>query len=152
PHLHAHCFVFNATWDKDEKKFKAGQFRNIKRDMPYYQARFHKRLSDKLSEIGYEIERTKTSFEIKGVPKRVVEHFSTRTDEIGRIATEKGIHSAKDLDALGARTRGKKQSGMAMSELRQEWKRQIKDIEIAENLNDSPDYNATIRKPKQKDF
>lgn len=152
PHLHAHCFVFNATWDKDEKKFKAGQFRNIKRDMPYYQARFHKRLSDKLSEAGYEIERTKTSLEIKGVPKRVVEHFSKRTDEIGRIATEKGIHSAKDLDALGARTRGKKQSGMSMSELRQEWKRQIKDLEIAENLNDSPEYNATIRKPKQKDF
>ena len=152
PHLHSHCFVFNATWDKEEQLYKAGQFRNIKRDMPYYQAKFHKVLSDKLIDAGYDIERTKSSFEIKGVPPRVVEHFSKRTDEIGRIAEEKGIHSAKDLDALGARTRSKKQKGMSMPELRQEWKRQILELEIAENLNDNPDYNATIRKPVQKHY
>src|SRR5690606_18906380 len=50
PHLDAHCFVFNATWDDVEKEFKAGQFGEIKRAMPYYQARFHKLLSDKLIE------------------------------------------------------------------------------------------------------
>jgi conjugative relaxase-like TrwC/TraI family protein len=44
PHLHAHCFVFNATWDDTERRNKAVQFRDIKRDMPYYQARFHKYL------------------------------------------------------------------------------------------------------------
>lgn len=152
PHLHAHCFVFNATWDKDEQSYKAAQFRDIKRDMPYYQARFHKTLADKLSSAGYEIERTKSSFEIKGVPKRVIEYFSKRTDEIGRIAEEKGIHSAKDLDALGARTRSKKQQGMSMSELRQEWKRQIRALETAENLDNNPEYNAPIRKPKERDY
>lgn len=151
PHLHAHCFVFNATWDNSENRFKAAQFRNIKRDMPYYQARFHKRLSDKLSHAGYDIEQMKNSFELKGVPKRAIEHFSKRTDEIGRIATEKGIHSAKDLDALGARTRSKKQAGMSMAELRQEWKRQIKQLESTENLNDDPAYNAPIRSSKHKD-
>ena len=147
PHLHAHCFVFNATWDKDEQSFKAAQFRDIKRDMPYYQARFHKILSDKLIEAGYEIERTKSSFEIIGVPKRVIEHFSKRTDEIGRVAEEKGITSAKDLDGLGARTRGKKQAGKSMSELRQEWKRQIRELEATESLDHDPEYNAPIRKP-----
>jgi conjugative relaxase-like TrwC/TraI family protein len=24
PHLHAHCYVFNATWDATEQQFKAG--------------------------------------------------------------------------------------------------------------------------------
>src|SRR6185437_6126887 len=38
PHLHAHCVTFNVTYDKTEKQYKAGQFRDIKRDMPYYQA------------------------------------------------------------------------------------------------------------------
>ncbi len=152
PHLHAHCFVFNATWDKDEQSYKAAQFRDIKRDMPYYQARFHKVLSDKLIEAGYDIKRTKSSFEIKGVPPRVIEYFSKRTDEIGRIAEEKGIKSAKDLDALGARTRGKKQAGMSMPELRQEWKRQIRALETAESLNDNPEYNAPIRKPKEHNY
>ncbi|WP_410879466.1 MobF family relaxase [Myroides sp. DW712] len=152
PHLHAHCFVFNATWDEDEKSYKAAQFRDIKRDMPYYQARFHKTLADKLSLAGYEIERTKNSFEIKGVPKRVIDYFSKRTDEIGRIAEEKGIHSAKVLDALGARTRSRKQQGMSMSELRQEWKRQIRQLETVVNLDNNPEYNAPIRKPKERNY
>src|SRR6218665_3669623 len=66
PHLHSHCFVFNATWDDQEKRIKAGQFRDTKRDMPYYQARFQKRFSDNLAELGYGIRLTKTSFEVEG--------------------------------------------------------------------------------------
>src|SRR5690606_1852215 len=130
PHLHAHCFVFNATWDEVEKEFKAGQFGEVKRDMPYYQARFHKMMSDKLVESGYQIKRTKGSFEIVGVPQQVIDHFSKRTNEIGQIAAEKGITDAKELDGLGARTRSKKRKGKTMEELRQDWKAQIKALEI----------------------
>lgn len=126
PHLHAHCFVFNVTHDESENRLKAVQFRDIKRDMPYYQARFHKRLSDSLTELGYEVQRTEASFEVKGVPGRVIDLFSKRTDEIGRVAKEKGITSAKELDALGARTRAKKQQGLSMPELRRAWKEQIR--------------------------
>jgi conjugative relaxase-like TrwC/TraI family protein len=129
PHLHAHCFVFNATWDETEKQFKAGQFRDIKRDMPYYQARFQKRLADKLQELGYQVRRTDKSFELEGVPQQVVELFSKRTDEIGRVAKEKGITDAKELGELGARTRAKKQKGMSMADLKTEWRRQIKQLE-----------------------
>src|SRR5205085_10989680 len=32
PHLHAHCFAFNVTRDEQEQRFKAGQFRDLKRD------------------------------------------------------------------------------------------------------------------------
>ena len=125
PHLHAHCFVFNATWDETERQIKAAQFRDIKRDMPYYQARFHKRLSDQLMALGYEIRRTEKSFEVEGVPQRVIDLFSKRTDEIGRVAQEKGITDAKELSELGARTRAKKQAGLSMAELKSDWKRQI---------------------------
>lgn len=125
PHLHSHCFVFNATWDEQEQRIKAGQFRDIKRDMPYYQAVFHKRLSDKLIDLGYQIDKTDKSFEVKGVPKEVVALFSKRTDEIGRIAKEKGITDAKELGELGARSRSKKQKGTSMSELKQQWAEQI---------------------------
>lgn len=145
PHLHSHCFVFNATWDDVEKRYKAVQFRDIKRDMPYYQARFHKILSDKLIEAGYEIIRTKNSFEIKGVPKDVISHFSKRTDEIGRIAKEKGIDSAKDLDALGARTRAKKKSGLTMDELRQGWVEQIHSLKDKDNPEHQAEYDTPIR-------
>jgi conjugative relaxase-like TrwC/TraI family protein len=126
PHLHAHCFVFNATWDKDEQQFKAGQFGDIKRDMPYYEARFHKRLADRLINEGYAIRKTDRFFELEGVPQNVITMFSKRTDEIGRVAKEKGITDAKELDALGARTRSKKLKGFTMAELKTHWKDQIK--------------------------
>jgi len=140
PHLHAHCFVFNATWDETEKQFKAGQFRDIKRDMPYYQARFQKRLADKLQELGYQVRRTEKSFELEGVPQQAIDLFSKRTDEIGRVAKEKGITDAKELGELGARTRAKKQKGMSMAELKTEWRRQIKELEA-----DGKEQGGTIR-------
>ncbi len=145
PHLHSHCFVFNATWDEEEKKYKAGQFRDIKRDMPYYQARFHKRLSDKLMDIGYEVRRTGKSFEIDGVPQKVIDNFSKRTDEIGRVAKEKGITDAKELGELGARTRSKKQKGRTMDELKGLWKEQIDALEI-----EKPETETPIRFALQK--
>ncbi len=128
PHLHAHCIVFNATYDPDEERIKAARFRYIKRDMPYYQAMFHKRLSDRLIDLGYDIQRTKKSFEIAGVPARITKHFSKRTDEIGRFAKEKGITDPKELDQLGARTRSKKQKGYTMTDLKAEWRRQIREL------------------------
>ena len=45
PHLHAHCYTFNATFDESENKIKAGQFRELKRDASYYEAGFHTRLA-----------------------------------------------------------------------------------------------------------
>src|SRR5260370_14455787 len=38
PQLHAHVFVFNTTWDGEEKRWKPGQFRELKRDPPYFPA------------------------------------------------------------------------------------------------------------------
>ena len=137
PHLHSHCFVFNVTWDEQEKRYKAGQFRDIKRDMPYYQALFHKRLSDKLMEAGYAIRKTASSFEIVGVPQKAIDLFSKRTDAIGQYAKDNHITDAKQLSELGARTRSKKQKGLSMEELKESWREQIKalgnDPEQSEN-------------------
>ncbi|MCB9352239.1 MAG: relaxase domain-containing protein [Lewinellaceae bacterium] len=44
PHLHQHVFVFNATYDKKEERFKAAQFGDIKANAPYFEAAFHSRL------------------------------------------------------------------------------------------------------------
>jgi conjugative relaxase-like TrwC/TraI family protein len=142
PHLHAHCFVFNATFDAHENKIKAAKFRDIKRDMPFYQAKFQKRLADNLVKLGYQIRKTKTGFEIEGVPQEVINHFSKRTNEIGRVAKEKGITNAKELDALGALTRGKKQRGWSMQQLKDEWRRQVKEANKANSNIDKPIRHA----------
>ena len=147
PHLHSHCFVFNATWDDVEKEIKAGEFGNIKRDMPYYQARFHKKLSDKLIAQGYNIRLTKKSFEVEGVPQGVIDLFSKRTNEIGEFAKEKGITDVKKLSELGARTRAKKQKGLGMDELKQGWREQVREF----NDNNMAEVEQPVRYGKKQE-
>jgi conjugative relaxase-like TrwC/TraI family protein len=127
PHLHAHCFVMNVTFCKKDRQFKAGQFRDIKRDMPYYQAMFHKNLSDRLIGLGYAIRRTKNAFEIVGVPDQVITLFSKRTNELGQLAKDYNITDADELDALGARFRQKKQKHLTLAQLKRHWRQQIAD-------------------------
>jgi len=148
PHLHAHCYVFNMTWDGVEQKMKAGQFRYINKDMPYYQAVFHKRLADTLVGLGYRVRPTDQSFEVEGIPPDVIALFSKRTDEIGRVAKEKGITDAKGLSELGARTRGKKQKGLSMPELKEAWKAQIR---TQETVMDSTIPDAPVRFGKDRE-
>jgi len=146
PHLHAHCVTFNISYDKIEKQYKAGQFRDIKRDMPYYQAGFHLRLADKLASLGYRIRRTKNAWEVEGVPEEVIRLFAKRTDAIGRAAKEQGITDAKEKDKLGARTRSKKQKGLTMAELKKDWRRQIHALGMAdgETGKDPLRYNPAL--------
>ena len=121
PHLHCHCFTFNATYDEVERKFKAGQFHNIKRDMPYYEARFHKRLADKFSKLSYGIRKKAHGFDLAVIPQKAIDYFSKRTNHIGQVAKEKGITDPKALDELGAKTRAPKQKDRDMVSLRGEW-------------------------------
>ena len=80
PQLHAHCFAFNATWDDQERRWKAGQFRDLKRDAPYFQAGFRVRLANKLQDLGFGIERKRDDFEIAGMPAAAIKRFSRRTE------------------------------------------------------------------------
>src|SRR6266566_2115318 len=91
PQLHAHCFVFNSTWDDEEHRWKAGQFADIKRDAPYFQAAFRVRLANRLQDLGFGVERKRDDFEIAGIPKDILGRFSRRTALIEKVAQQKGI-------------------------------------------------------------
>jgi conjugative relaxase-like TrwC/TraI family protein len=130
PHLHAHCFTFNATFDSIEGKWKAGQFGNIKRDAPFYEATFHARLAGKLSTLGYGIQRNAKSWELASVPLSVIDKFSRRTAEIEAIAKQKNITDAKAKDALAAKTRASKRKGVGFDDLRREWKERLTTNEL----------------------
>ena len=152
PHLHCHCFTFNATFDEVENKFKAAQFHNIKRDMPYYQARFQKRLADKLSDLGHPIRKTNNGFELAFIPQKAIEYFSKRTNLIGQVAREKGITDAKALDGLGAKTRSAKIKNLLMPELIKKWQEQIEenDLKSLEEEKRTTDY--TLDADKSVDY
>src|SRR5271166_5314039 len=89
PHYHIHAYVFNATFDPEEERWKAGEFGNIKRDAPFYEAAFHARLAEKLLENGFAIRRTDRDFEFASVSRELIEKFSKRTRLIEQLALER---------------------------------------------------------------
>jgi ATP-dependent exoDNAse (exonuclease V) alpha subunit len=125
PHLHCHCFTFNLTHDPVENRMKAAQFGGIKRDINYYQARFHARLSDRLIQLGYEIRRTRTMFEVVGIPKEALDLFSKRSQVVQKFIRDNNITDPKEKSEVAARTRSRKQKGLTMSQLKTEWRKQI---------------------------
>jgi conjugative relaxase-like TrwC/TraI family protein len=122
PHLHAHAFCFNTTWDNKEQAWKAGQFRDLKRDAPYFEAVFHSRLAHRLHELGLPIERGKHGWELAGVDRETIEKFSRRTAQIEEKAKEKGIDDADAKAELGAKTRQSKKKELSFPELQTVWR------------------------------
>jgi conjugative relaxase-like TrwC/TraI family protein len=127
PHLHAHCFTFNATFDGVEQQWKAAQFREIMRHAPYYQATFLTRLANNLMAIGYDVRPVAKAFEIAGVPDAVLKQFSKRTMKIKETAERLKITDPRLLDRLGALTRKAKKSDLTFTELRRLWKMEVSD-------------------------
>ncbi len=121
PQLHAHVFAFNATFDDHERQWKAGQFRDLKRDAPYFQAAFRVRLANRLQNLGFEVERKRDDFELSGLPAGVLKRFSRRTTLIEQVAADRGITDPKLKDALGAETRENKSKALDSFALRRTW-------------------------------
>jgi conjugative relaxase-like TrwC/TraI family protein len=120
PHLHAHCYAFNATYDPVEEKWKAGQFGDIKRDAEYYEAAFHARLAKKVGELGYVVGRSGDWWEIKGLSRETLEKFSQRTEKIEEAAKRGDVQDAHAKEKLAALTREKKVT-TSMAHLKREW-------------------------------
>jgi len=121
PHLHAHCFTFNATFDEHEDRWKAGQFREVVRAAPYFEAAFHARLSRSIADLGLAVERTKAGWEVAGLGKALLDKYSRRSAKIEDMAREKGITDRHEKSELGARTREKKGEPRSLDALRAEW-------------------------------
>ena len=154
PHLHAHCYAFNTTWDDVEKKWKAGQFRDLKADAPYFEAAFHARFSRRLTELGYGIERTAKSWELAGMPQRVLDEFSKRTEQVEQKARELGITSAKQKDGLAALTRERKRKDIEKSELCELWDKRISvdERQAIQNLRNTVITTPKVSEMKAMDF
>jgi hypothetical protein len=129
PQLHAHVFAFNTTFDEEEHRWKAGQFRELKRDAPYFQAAFRVRLAGRLQDLGFGVERKRDDFEIAGLPADVLKRFSRRTALIEKVAKEKGISDPDRKAELGAETRESKGSALRWESLRKEWTTRLTDRE-----------------------
>lgn len=122
PHLHAHCFAMNSTFDSVENRWKAGNFRELMANAPYFEAAFHSEFAGRLVALGMPIERTDKGWELSGVNRELVEKFSRRTEQIDEWAREKGITDPALKAEGGARTREHKQKDLKFEDLQKTWK------------------------------
>ncbi len=122
PHLHMHVYALNATHDRIENIWKAGEFSRIKRDASYYQSAYHVRLAAELQKLGLDIVPTKDAFEIAGIQRSLISKFSRRTDSINELAKLLGINDASHKSELGAKSRAGKRKDLSLSQLRHIWK------------------------------
>lgn len=148
PQLHKHVIVQNLVYDEMESKWKAGQFRNIKANAPYYQTLFRSHFAKGITEIGYDIERSKSDFEVKGFDRGLIDKFSRRTLEIEDKAKELGLEYAEDKAALGAKTRASKIENINRDEMQQEWRGRLTEreenlIHSAKNSTNGDDLKIT---------
>lgn len=151
PQLHKHAFIFNATFDEKEKKWKAGQFRNLKANAPYFEAVANSHFASELQKVGYQIERNKNDFEIKGFERETIMKFSNRTKQIEDKAKELGLTYVEDKAALGAKTRAKKLKELNRDELRKEWKGRLNQRENSLVFN-SKNKNTDSIKNEEKEI
>ncbi len=125
PQLHAHCFVFNTTWDAEEGRWKAAQVGQIKADAPYFEAGFRVRFANKLQDLGFGVMRKRGDFELEGISAAMIRRFSKRTEQIEKVAKERGITDPKRKAELGAETRERKQKELPWPELQSIWGSQL---------------------------
>jgi conjugative relaxase-like TrwC/TraI family protein len=130
PQLHVHAVVFNATFDREEGQWKAGQFGELKANAPYFQAVFRVRLANRLKAIGYDIKQKKDDFEIVGVPERTLKEFSRRTGLIEKLADQLGIVKPESKAKLGATSREPKKEGQTWRSLVAGWEKRLKEGEL----------------------
>jgi len=131
PHLHAHCFVMNATHDSVGDKYKALQAGDIKANAPYYEAAFHARLTNKLQHMGIATQATGKFWEIAGIDRSTLLKFSNRHEEIQKAAEKFGITKAESIAELAGYTRQKKQGGFTQDSLREIWQDRLTQEEKA---------------------
>lgn len=130
PHLHSHVYAFNLTHDGTEKRWKAGQFGDLKRDATYFEAAFDTRLAHKLNTLGIATRKNSAySFEVAGTPKSLIDKFSNRRNQIEAKAEEKGIYDPDGKHSIGYYGREHKDTGASKSELRREWDSRLSDDE-----------------------
>lgn len=154
PHLHQHCFIFNATWNEKKQRHQAIEMGTVKGNAPYYEAVFNSRLANNLQELGYQIERDERSFQLKDFGRNIIDKFSNRTAEIEKRAKELGITYTEDKSQLGAKTRGQKRKDLGNDELLETWAERLtpQEAELIGNAKKDPfddSGNTSGNKPKE---
>lgn len=123
PQLHTHFTVFNATFDQQEKCWKALEARRMYDAMRYATAVYRNELAQRVQQVGYRIRPAKHGFEIEGVDDQVLKRFSKRSQQRDAVVKEMeqrlGHKLTNDGIALAVhQSRARKLKGISTAEVR----------------------------------
>jgi len=93
PQLHNHYVVMPATWNPERQRWMALEAREIYEQTKYLTEIYRNELAKEVGKLGYEIERQKHGWEIKGVSAELLERYSQRSvaRDAGVAAEEKKL-------------------------------------------------------------
>jgi len=137
PQTHTHAVIMNVTQRED------GEWRSLTNDQLYKSQRtigaiYMGELAQQLQAAGYELRRTddKGNFEIAGISREQVEHFSQRRAEIEASLKARGIDindaTAQDKETATLMTRARKVD-VDHEDLINAWRQRAQDVGL--NLN-----------------
>lgn len=143
PQLHTHTIIANATADKTGF-WKCAFFDEIYNNKKLIGTIYRSELAKEVKQLGYKIEaKGKDSlFELKNVPKELIETFSTRSKQIRQKAGENA--SQKKLEQTTLKTRIRKKENENLKEI---WQ-----AKIQENITAKTYPSIPTSKPLQSDF
>jgi conjugative relaxase-like TrwC/TraI family protein len=124
PQLHTHFTVFNATFDKEERCWKALEARGMYDAIRYGTAVYRNELAKRVQKIGYRITPAKHGFEIEGVSDAVQKQFSKRAQQRDAVVQEMEAKLGRKLsnDEISHavhQSRAKKVKGISTAEVRE---------------------------------
>ena len=141
PQLHTHALVMNATQRTDGKwralasskntgEKKDGFMENVYDRQIYYGMLFKTFLADKVKDLGFEIETVGKHglWEIKGIPKAVIELMSKRTKDIEEKAGKLNYKTPKAKDIIAKYSREAKLKDLKLDQLQSYWKKELESI------------------------
>jgi len=120
PQLHTHALVLNIGMRPDGTTGTL-ESQSFYRSKMAAGSLYRAELSHRLQGLGFEIEREKSTFEVKGVPQPLQEEFSKRRAEIEAALEKQGKTSARAAAFAALGTREVKEH-RARDELFQEWR------------------------------
>ena len=124
PQLHTHFTVFNATFDNEEKCWKALQARGMYDASRYGTAVYRNELAKRIQQIGYRIRPAEHGFEIEGVSDEILKRFSKRSQERDKVVKEMEARlgrklSNNEISHAVHQSRAKKVKGISTAEVRE---------------------------------
>jgi conjugative relaxase-like TrwC/TraI family protein len=135
PQLHTHFTVFNATFDENERCWKALQAGGMYDAIRYGTAVYRNELAKRVQQIGYRIQPAKHGFEIEDVNPEILNRFSKRAQQRDQAvqAMEQKLGRKLSNDEISHavhQSRAKKLKGISTAEVRERQLAQLQPDEL----------------------